>query len=342
MSTKKPIRLGIVGCGQVTEAHHLPAINSTGAFKVEAVADLDAEKARRMANAFRVRRWFESYQELLSVVDAVAVATTTPSHASIAIEALEHGLDVLLEKPMALTLAECDRIVEAAARTGRVLLVAHNSRWHQLVARARQIVLSGALGPIQAVQSVYTHNNQHWSGHWHQRRDLGGGVLFNDGVHHFDLWRCLLGAEIVEARCFTVDSERFEDDACVVAARLSSGALAAATFSFSTRDASEVEIFGTRAALQLDLYRFDGLRLRRAGELQGDPLVRLRDAARAVRFLPSGLRQALAGGGFYATYTAMWRHFAQCVRREAEPLCTAADGRAAVAAALMCRLSAGA
>ena len=341
MSREKPIRLGIIGCGRATQAHHLPAINATGAFRVEAVADIDEEKARRTAHASHAQRWFNSYRELLPLVDAVAVATPTSSHADIAVEALERGLDVLLEKPMAMTLLECDRIAEVAARSRRVLLVAHNARWHRLAARARQIVLSGRLGPIQAIQSLYTHNNPYWRNHWHQRRELGGGVLFNDGVHHFDLWRWLLGAEVLEARCFTADSERFEDDACVVAARLSNGALAAATFSFSTRAASEVEIFGTRAALLLDLYRFDGLRLRQAHELPGSPLVRLKDAMRTLRLLPSGLGQAFNGGGFESTYAAMWRHFARCVRRQTEPLCTAADGRAAVAAALMCRGQAG-
>lgn len=337
MTAAAQVRIGLIGCGRGTRVHHLRAIRAAGGFTVEAVCDIDKQAAQAVARSYGIPRWVQSYRDLLPLVDAVAVVTPPASHAEITIEAIDQRLHVFLEKPMALSVAECDRIVEAASRSGRVVLVAHNSRWHPLAARAREIVRSGTLGTVRAIRSVYTHAHPDPGDHWHRRRESGGGVLFNDGVHHFDLWRWLLDVEIVDAKCMTTDSERFEDDTCVVAARLSNGALATATLSFSTTPNSELEIFGARGSLLLNLYRFDGLRLRQSGELPGNLRTRLDDLANLVRFLPAGLRTALHGGGFDSTYAAMWSHFAQCVRDGTQPLCTAADGRAAVAAALMCR-----
>ncbi len=335
--TAAPIRLGIIGCGRATIMHHLPALRLLGQFEVTALADVDARAlaaaGRHVPAAARVER----IHEILPQVDAVAVATPTPSHADLAVAALEAGRAILLEKPVAMNLEECERMARAAARTGRPVLVAHNARWHTLAERAREIIQSGELGRLTALRSTYTHAHPDPGDHWHRVRSLGGGVLFNDGVHHFDLWRFLTGAEIDSVACHSVDSARFEDDTASISARLSNGALATCLLSFSATANSEVEIFGERASLLISLYRFDGLHLTHRHEYPGSIRTRLNEASRFLRALPEGLKSLRRGGGFDATYVAMWRHFAACCRGEAEPLCSLADGRAAVAAALACR-----
>lgn len=334
------IRLGIVGCGRATLFHHLPALRQSPDFEVVAVADTDLQALKKVARLLPSAAMFENPSGLFGIVDAVAVAAPTPAHAGLAMAALNAGRGLLLEKPAVMNLEEASLVVEAAARSGSPVLVAHNARWHSLVQRARGIVGSGRLGRIVGIRSTYTHAHPPPGDHWHRRRSLGGGVLFNDAGHHFDLWRFVTRAEIESVQCHTADSELFEDDTSSVSARLSNGALATCLLSFSTTARSEIEIFGERASLLVNLYRFDGLHLTGRGELPGAIGSRVREAARFLAALPSGAAAFRRGGGFDSSYAAMWRHFADCCRGTAQPLCTLSDGVAAVAAALACRESA--
>ncbi len=336
---KPPIRLGIAGCGRATREHHLPALASVPEFTVVAVADTDAKRVEEVATRFSIPARFHSCRELLERggVDAVAVATPTPSHADLGVDVLRAGKHLFMEKPLAMTTAECDRLVGAAAGGGTAALVAHNSRWHRLASRARDVVRAGTLGGIRAIRSVYTHAHHNpGEKHWHTTRAAGGGVTFNDGVHHFDLWRYLLDTDIVQVHCDSIESAAFEDDTSTVSARLANGTLASAVFSFSTSANSEIEIFGERGSLLLSLYRFDGLEVVPYGSLPGSAATRIRNAVNSVRSLPGGLAALRRGGEFDATYVSMWRHFAGCILRGGTPACTLEDGRAAVATAAAC------
>ncbi len=336
---KSSVRLGIAGCGRATREHHLPALSALPEFTVVAVADTDTKRMEEAATRFSIPARFGSCRELLESgrVDAVAVATPTPVHAEIGLDVLRAGKHLFMEKPLAMTAAECDRLVEAAAGGRTAALVAHNSRWHRLALRARDIVRSGALGEIRAIRSVYTHAHHNpGQKHWHATRAAGGGVTFNDGVHHFDLWRYLLDTDIVRVCCDSIESAAFEDDTSIVSARLANGALASAVLSFSTSPNSEIEIFGERASLLLSLYRFDGLEVVPRNSLPGSAATRVRNAINSVCSLPQGLAAFRRGGEFDATYRSMWRDFARCILRGAAPACTLEDGRAAVAAAAAC------
>ena len=335
------IRLGIIGCGRATRIHHLPALRRTPEIEVAALADPDPGALAAAARLAPSAALFQDAHELLAHVDAAAVATPTPSHAELAAAALEAGCAVLLEKPAVLRLEEGARLAEAAARAGAPVLVGHNARWHSLAVRARGMIAAGRLGRIVGLRSTYTHAHPPPGEHWHRWRSGGGGVLLNDAVHHFDLWRFLTGAEIESVRCHTADSSLFEDDTASVSARLSNGALATCLLSFSTTAQSEIEIFGERASLLLSLYRFDGLHLTSRGEYPGSLSFRVREVARFLRALPAGVGEFRRGGGFDASYSAMWRHFAGCCRGGAKPLCTLDDGMAAVRAVFACLESAG-
>jgi predicted dehydrogenase len=274
-------------------------------------------------------------------MDAVAVITPPPSHAPIALDVIRAGKHLFLDKPMAMNLEECDCVVEAARVSGVKVLIGHNFRWHRLITQAREIVRGGALGAIRAIRSLYTHeHNTPDAQGWHLRRSSGGGVLFNDGVHHFDLWRFLLETDVLRVRCEAADSEWFEDDTCTVSARLSNGALASAVFSFSTAANSEIEIFGEKGSLLLSLYRFDGLEFTPSGVLPGSGRNRVGRWVNSLRSLPAGLAAVRHGGDFDATHIRIWQHWVECLLHDAVPACTPVDGRAAVAVALACQESA--
>ncbi len=317
MTTHNPIRLGIIGYGRATRVHHLPALRRLPQFEVAALADIDPE-AR--IEGFR---FFTDPREMIAQVDAVAVATPTTTHLPLAIAALEAGRPLFLEKPAAMSAAECDRIAEAQARAGQPVLVAHNSRWHGLVREAKTLIEQGRLGKIVAVRSTYTHAHSKPEDHWHRRRAEGGGVLVNDAIHHFDLWRFLTGMEIEILHTAAVDSDRFEDDTAAVVARFSNDALATAILTFDSTNQSEIEIHGDRATLLLNLYRFDGLHILERAEFPGALKTRVREAWNFFRRLP-------ARSCFDASYQAMWAHFADCVHGRSVPLCTLQDARAVV------------
>lgn len=336
-SSKNTIRIGIIGCGRGAQVHHLPVLTRLPEFKVVAAADLDPRLLQSVAGHFGIQNRFTDWREMIhsNEVEAVAVATPTASHCEIGMAVLREGKHLFMEKPLALNLDECDQLIAAAAGSGRKAVVALNSRWHRLVLRARELIRSGLLGNLKSIRSVYTHCHPGKTAQsWHKRRALGGGVMINDGVHHFDLWRFILGSEVTEIYAHSLSSEHFEDDTCTVTAQLDNGMLASGIFSFSTSANSELEIFGEEGRLLISLYRFDGLEFFAKTSFPGSIKTRLRSAVQTVKELPDGLGLIRRGGYFGFSYEALWKHFADCIRQDVQPGCTLEDGRKALQIAL--------
>src|ERR1044071_1996584 len=134
------IRLGVIGCGAVSETGHLPALRQVPAFKVTALADIDSLRLERLSARFGIPERFRDYRELIESenVDAVAVCTPPALHAEMALAAIAAGKHVFVEKPLALTSAEANLLSEAAAdATTLKLMVGFNLRWHRLIVEAR-------------------------------------------------------------------------------------------------------------------------------------------------------------------------------------------------------------
>ncbi len=332
-----PVRLGIIGCGNVTEKRHLPAIQSVSDLQVVALADIDDGSLNRLADRFRVAKRYNDYRALLADQDVSAVAVCAPLsfHAEMALGALEAGKHVLVEKPLASSLDEADALIERAAHSPCKAMVGYNLRWHRLVRQAREIINQGRLGRIELAAAVFTAGTHFKSDvlEWKKRRALGGGVLMEFATHYFDLWRFLLDAEVEEVHAST-RSDQWDDVTGTLTAHLSNGALATAYFSEWTSDRNELHIYGQAGSLHLDLYRFDGLEsvplFRAPGNIGG----RLSHFGRSLRQLPRGVRHFRRGGEYYASFIAQWRHFAESIQ-EAVPLeCTLEDGRRAMQIAL--------
>jgi predicted dehydrogenase len=331
------IRLGIVGCGRVAEERHLPALRALPQFEVAAVADVDGTRADRMAPMFGAKARFCDYRDMLRIpeIDAVAVLTPTGSHAEIGAAALEAGKHVFMEKPLALATGECDRLIGVQRRSGRVALVCFNLRWHRLVRRARAKIAAGELGRIKLIRSVYTHDRTGENAPaWHRKLALGGGVSFNEGVHHFDLWRYLLGTEVERVFSTSNPSAKYEDETNAISATLASGVLATGVFSFLSGPNSEVEIYGDKGRLYLSCYRFDGLEFYSAATYPGELLHRVRLLGSAFADAPAIVRAIRQGGDFAATFHGIWRHFGECVHGLARPECTLLDGKRSLEIAL--------
>lgn len=333
----RPIRVGIVGCGKVAAEHHLPALRRVPGVRVVAAVDVEAARLKSVADRFGIEQRLDDYRTLLERddIDLVAILTPTPSHAELGLAVLDAEKHLFLEKPTTLTLAEGERLIERAARSSRQSMVGYNLRRHRLARRMREIVASGALGQIHAVRSAYTHwraNDE--APEWHRTRALGGGVVLNEAVHHFDLWRFLLGREVEQISSNTRPSPEYEDQACVVAAQMSGGVLASGVFSLKTSPHCEVEIFGEAGRLYLSFHRFDGLAFYSNRTYAGNLAHRLQGLVRSLQDAPEIIRQLRRGGDIEDTYRAQWQHFIDCVREGRPPECSLADGNRATRIAL--------
>jgi myo-inositol 2-dehydrogenase / D-chiro-inositol 1-dehydrogenase len=328
------IKLGLIGCGRVAETYHLPALQKLAGAEVVAVADLDADRLSRVADRFHVQQRYTNVVALLDdpSIEAVAVCVPVQFHVEVALAALEAGKHVFIEKPLASSLEEADRLIERAGQVPRTIMVGFNLRWHRLVRQAQAMIQQGVLGPLELMRTAFTSYHENVP-EWRKRRELGGGVFFEMAVHHFDLWRFLLHSEVEEV--FAVSrSPHWEDETAMVTARLANGVLVTSIFSERTNQSNEVEIYGQAGYLRVSCYRFDGLEYVSSSSLAGDVRTRLRQMAHTLKALPQGVVRMRRGGDFIASYQAEWQHFIEAIQRGEPAGCTLADGRCALQVAL--------
>ena len=137
-ASRAPVRVGLIGCGRVAQERHLPALESLSSAKVVAVADIDANRLEMVANRFQVVRRATDFRTLVDDpdIDALAVCVPAQRHVVVAIAALAAGKHLLIEKPLALDLEECDLLIEKAAKSISKVTVGFNLRWHRLLREA--------------------------------------------------------------------------------------------------------------------------------------------------------------------------------------------------------------
>lgn len=333
----RTLSLGIIGCGRVTVSHHLPALAGIDAFEVRAIADADADRLRRTGDRFGVAGRFTDPLAMLDEVslDAVAVCVPPEHHVPLALAALDAGAGLFVEKPVATTMEDCDRLLARAARAGARVLVGLNFRQHRLVREAKRVLDQGALGPLELIRSSHTSaiRQRRPLPDWWAFRDRGGGVLFEVATHHYDLWRYLVGSDVAEVWA-TSRADTGDDDTGTVAGRTRSGVRISGSFSCRTFEDSQLEIYGRDGRLRLSLYRFDGLDVEPVGELPGSIGSRRRALVGTLAALPGGLLRMRRGGDYLLTWEAQWRHFAEVLHGRADPMASLEDGRAALQVAL--------
>jgi myo-inositol 2-dehydrogenase/D-chiro-inositol 1-dehydrogenase len=332
-----PLRLGLIGCGHVVERCHLPALQALDGIELVAVTDTDSQRLSKIGNQLGVRRRYDDYRATLTDagVDVVAVCTPPQLHAEMGLAVLDAGLHLFLEKPIALTLGDADRMANRAADAAGKAMAGFNLRWHPLVRQAQSIIAGGQLGALVTMHTVFTSAAAYpvQVSDWRHRDELGGGVLFDLGIHHFDLWRFLTQCEVEELFA----QRRRDESGCeyvTVSAAMANGVLVTSSFSHGMSDINEIEICGTKARLSLSCYRFDSLRVHRNDASVGAVRNWLSDAIGALRNAPRAVEQLRHGGDVIASYRDQWRHFIEAIRNQAPVQCNLDDGRRAVRATL--------
>ena len=186
------MRFGLIGYGAWGRFHARALVKTEGA-ELRAIcckSEASAAAARQDHPGIPV---FLDYRELLAQVplDAVNVVVPTHLHAEIGVAALERGLDVLLEKPMALNAAECDRLIAAAERNRRVLSIGHELRLSSQWGAIKRMIDEGAIGdPLYAHVSLFRNPYRKGQENWRWRLETVGSWILEEPVHFYDfvLW----------------------------------------------------------------------------------------------------------------------------------------------------------
>ena len=192
-----PLRLGIVGAGAVTQVAHLPVLKKIKQIEVVALADGDLVKASALADRFGVPNAFEDMQEMIATtsLDALLICTPNHLHESHVLYGLSSGLHVMVEKPIATTTAGAERIRDAAAKSGKLVMTAMTHRYRRDVQALRDFIEKKALGSITSLQGVWhTFRPSRAVLGWRERKaEAGGGAMLDLGLTVLDLSLWLVG-----------------------------------------------------------------------------------------------------------------------------------------------------
>lgn len=328
----RPLRIAFVGAGAISRMH-LRVIAESGTCETAAIAD--PMPAAEKEAAARGVPWYSDYVAMLDAVkpDGVIVATPNQLHVPAALACVARGIAVLVEKPVADTLAAARKLVAAAAAAGVPVLIGHHRRHNPILRRAAEIVGGGMIGRVTAVTATWLNRkpDDYFDVAW--RREPGGGPVLINAIHDIDVLRMLCG-EIDTVQAATANGVRglpVEDTAAAVI-RFESGALGTLIVSdavsspsnweltsrenpmYPVEDGHCFEITGTKGSLMV-------------------PSLELAWRAPCEAWTHALMRRSMAVP-LADPYVAQIRHFARVIRREEPPVLDAASGTRTLAATL--------
>src|SRR2546425_4831671 len=183
----RPLRVGLVGCGAIARSKHIPGLRRLSKkVRLVAVSDQAARLATDTARLFHVPSAYRSLSEMLGEesLDFVDLCVPPQAHAKLAVEALEQGCHILMEKPMALLTEECDWIIRAAEKVNKKVCVVHNDLFHPPMISAKGLVDIKAIGDVVGMRVLLSTPREDMleqASHWYHK--LPGGVLGETGPH---------------------------------------------------------------------------------------------------------------------------------------------------------------
>jgi len=221
-------------------------------------------------------------------VDAIVIALPPALHAEAAIAALQHGKHVYVEKPLATSMSDAERVVATWERSALVGMMGLNYRYNPLVRHARAKLSEGAIGTPIAARAVFATPRRAIP-RWKAQRSAGGGVLLDLAVHHIDLARFLFDAEITRVSA-DVRSVASDDDTAFLQLGLTNGVTVQLMCSLSAVEEDRIEIYGSSGKLTIDRYR--SLRVNQSPAAAGGALTEaVTGLAGEVRALPYAVRK---------------------------------------------------
>lgn len=258
------LKVGVIGCGSIAQYRHLPEYEANPYVQIVAVCDSNKKRAKEVANKYGVNMYTD-YNELINCeeLDAVSVCTPNDLHASISIVALQSGIHVLCEKPMATSKKDAKMMIEAAEKSGKKLMIGHNQRFVTSHQKTKQLIENGEIGKIYSFRTAFGHSGpENWSvdgkESWFFKKDEAFlGAMGDLGVHKADLIRYILNEEITEVGAFVETSAKTfsnVDDCAVCMLKSESGIIGtlAASWSYVSKEDNSTIIYGEKATLRLE------------------------------------------------------------------------------------------
>ncbi|MBI3159190.1 MAG: Gfo/Idh/MocA family oxidoreductase [Chloroflexi bacterium] len=287
-----PLRLAVLGAGHIARLVHIPTLAKLPGVHVVAIADAQPQNLAAGLALAPGASGFSDYRAALDAggLDAAVITLPPALHAEAAIAAFEAGLHVYLEKPLALTLADAERVANAWRASGRVGMIGFNFRFNPLFDEARTALEYGQLGRLAAVRTFFA--NQRGPG-WRADPAAGGSALLEFGTHHVDMLAHLLDSPVVEASAESVPAAD-GGDVAALALRFASGLTTHSTF-----------VVG--APFQ-DVYEFMGEK----------GLLRIARHDLSVQFVPARPRRGKVGR-LLAGFSGAWFGLTAGLRSKAEP-----------------------
>jgi len=264
---KRRIRYGVVGLGHIAQVAVLPAFAHAENSELAALVSDDPEKLETLGRRYKVKARFsyDQFDECLrsGILDAVYIALPNHLHREYAERAARAGVHVLCEKPMAVTEEDCLAMIKTAEANGVKLMVAYRLHFEEANLKAIDLVQNGRLGEARLFDSVFTMQVKPGDIRLN-RRDLGGGPLYDIGVYCINAVCNLFGAEPMEVVAFSANNgdPRFQESEETVAAVLrfpGRERVASFTCSFNGADVSTYRVVGTEGELVMDpAYEYAG------------------------------------------------------------------------------------
>ncbi|MBN1121009.1 MAG: NAD-dependent epimerase/dehydratase family protein [Anaerolineae bacterium] len=257
------MRVALVGCGKISNAH-ISALNAVKDVEIAAVCDRDIYLAEVVAKKIGKARAYGDLAEMLEKeqLDAVHILTPPSSHAPLAIQVMEAGCHVLVEKPMALSVKDADRMIEAAKKNKVKLCANHNYLFKPSVAKAREMVRSGAIGDVVYVNSYYGLSAEGGSysgggGHYHWAWQLPGGP-FTNFLPHLGYLQLAFLKDITDVIGVTTNNPVDPDAPSTELTVLLQGKSSSGVMNFSMQAkpyAKYIDVYGTNGIVHADLVR---------------------------------------------------------------------------------------
>jgi predicted dehydrogenase len=256
----KKVKYAVIGLGWISQAEFLPGVAHTGNSELTALVTAHDEKGMKVGEEYGISAVY-SYDELDVLlasgdIDAVYLATPNFDHVEYAVKVLEAGVHLLLEKPMAVSVAECDRMIAASKKSGAKLMIAYRLHFEPGTLKAIERVRKGEIGTVRMFNSTFS---QPVSGQNHRAKNgFWAGPVPDMGPYPLNAVRNLFGAEPIEvfATGVCTDPERFHDkegkpfdDTVAVTLKFEGERVASFVLSYNGGDVDDFRIVGSKGDL---------------------------------------------------------------------------------------------
>jgi predicted dehydrogenase len=278
----KKFGFAMVGLGRISMQHLAPSLKTSTKAKVTGLVSGHRDKADKMAAEYGIpAKNIYSYENFDAIadnkdIDAVYIALPNSMHAEYTIRAAKAGKHVLCEKPMATTVADAEAMIAACKKANRKLVIAYRCQLEPTNLRAIELIRSGKLGKIQAIESANGFNIR--AGEWRLNMKLaGGGPLMDMGVYSLNACRYLLGEEPgeIKADWSVIDKDgRFNEveENIAWSMKFPSGAVASCNTTYGANMPGFYRVHGNRGMIHMEpAFGYEGLRL--TARIQGEPAI---------------------------------------------------------------------